>query len=76
VNDVEVFQCQDVPEQIPGSNLYFACWLCMLSSMGIAFKWKAAQALKFAEAERQQQKEQVGQEIDDDDDDDNDDADQ
>jgi hypothetical protein len=37
----------------------------MLSSMAIAFEWKAAQALKFAqaEAERQQQKEQEEQQF-------------
>jgi hypothetical protein len=55
--------CDQIPEPIPGSNLYFACWCCMLSSTAIAFRWKAAQALKFAqaEAERQQQKEQQEQ---------------
>jgi hypothetical protein len=60
VVDETVLSCRDVPEQIPGSNLYFACWLCMLSIVAVAFKWKAAQALRFAqaEAERQQKKEE------------------
>lgn len=75
IDEVSVF-CGDIPEQVPGSNLYFACWLCMLSSMAIAFKWKAAQALKFAQAkaERQQKKEReeqrFGSDYSDDDDDD------
>eukprot|EP00536_Pseudo-nitzschia_multiseries_P001039 jgi/Psemu1/180104/e_gw1.13.67.1 len=64
---------------MPGSNLYCACWACMLSSIAIAFKWKAAKALKFAEsqAERQQkERDNVGVDefegVDDDDDDDDD----
>jgi len=55
-----VVYCAELPEDVPGSNLYYACWSCMLSSIAIAFKWKASQALKFAQAqaERQQQNEQ------------------
>lgn len=70
-----VIPCSEIPEQIPGSNLYFASWCCMLSSMAVALKWKAAQALKFAqaEAERLQQKvkeeQQLGSEDGEDDDD-------
>ena len=53
-NEVE---CGMLPRQVPGSNLYYASWACMLSSIAIALQWKAAQALSFAEAqtERQQQ---------------------
>ena len=40
---------------LPGSNLYFACWCCMLSALGIALKWKTAKALNFAQAQQQQQ---------------------
>ncbi|KAG7349347.1 hypothetical protein IV203_011944 [Nitzschia inconspicua] len=60
-----VVPCSEIPELIPGSNLFVACWCCMLSSVAVAFKWKAAQALKFAqaEAERQQQKEQEEQQF-------------
>eukprot|EP00536_Pseudo-nitzschia_multiseries_P015009 jgi/Psemu1/246524/estExt_Genewise1.C_8040005 len=52
-----VAYCTELPEDVPGSNLYYACWSCMLSSIAIAFKWKASQALRFAQAqaERQQQ---------------------
>lgn len=44
----------------PGSNLYFACWMCMLSSVAIALKWKSAKALKFSQtkAKREQQQQQ------------------
>ncbi len=63
---------------MPGSNLYFACWACMLSSVAISLRWKAAKALKFVQskAEREQQQQalqQVGGEDYSDDDDDNDD---
>jgi len=61
---------------MPGSNLYYACWACMLSSIAIAFKWKAAKALKFAEsqAERRQKESDANrfEGVDDDDDDDED----
>jgi len=40
---------------MPGSNLYFACWTCMLSAVAIAFKWKTAKAVNFAQAQAQQQ---------------------
>ncbi|VEU44155.1 unnamed protein product [Pseudo-nitzschia multistriata] len=42
-------------EEFPGSNLYYACWSCMLASIAIAFKWKASQALRFAQAQAEQQ---------------------
>ena len=53
-------RCNDLPGEIPGSNMYYSCWSCMLSSIAIAFKWKASQALKFvqAQAERQHRCEQ------------------
>lgn len=44
-------ECEELPEEVPGSNLYYSCWACMLSSIAIAFKWKASQALKFAQAQ-------------------------
>ena len=54
-------KCSQLPGTIPGSNLYYSCWSCMLSSIAIAFKWKASQALRFAQAqaERQQRSEQT-----------------
>jgi hypothetical protein len=38
---------------VPGSNLYLAAWVCLGSSVNIAFRWKAAQALQFAQAQNQ-----------------------
>jgi len=35
---------------VPGSNLYFFMWSCLLSSLNILVRWKAAQALQFAHA--------------------------
>jgi hypothetical protein len=40
--------CTELPRDIPGSNLYYGVWVCLLSSIDIALKWKAAQALRFA----------------------------
>lgn len=37
----------------PGSNLFLAAWSCLISSLIIAFRWKAAQALQFAQAQNQ-----------------------
>ena len=52
--------CDRFSGESPGSNLYYSCWSCMLSSIAVAFDWKASQALKFAQAqaERQQQRKQ------------------
>jgi hypothetical protein len=47
----------------PGSNLYFACWTCLLSAVVVALKWKTAKALKFAKSKsekRQQALDQAG----------------
>lgn len=57
------YDCADIPRQVPGSNLYFACWTCMLSALFIAFRWKAAQAIQFAQA--REEKKQV-EDVDDD----------
>jgi hypothetical protein len=38
---------------VPGSNLYLATWICLGASLNIAFRWKAAQALQFAQAQNQ-----------------------
>jgi len=40
--------CHELPRDTPGSNLYYSVWICFLSSIDIALKWKAAQALQFA----------------------------
>lgn len=68
--------CGEVPRQIPGSNLYYACWSCMLSIVYVVMRWKAAQAIKFAQAREERQQKQLngiegdGSDIADDDDDD------
>lgn len=56
-------ECADVPRQIPGSNVFFASWFCMLSAIHVAFRWKAAQAIKFAQAKQEQEQKRI--EIDD-----------
>ena len=35
----------------PGSNLYVFSWLALASSVNLAFRWKAQQALQFAQAQ-------------------------
>ena len=42
--------CERLPRQIPGSNLYFASWCCFLSALNLPLRWKAAQAMNFARA--------------------------
>eukprot|EP00544_Gedaniella_sp_CCMP2646_P006393 CAMPEP_0202485730 /NCGR_PEP_ID=MMETSP1361-20130828/4495_1 /ASSEMBLY_ACC=CAM_ASM_000849 /TAXON_ID=210615 /ORGANISM="Staurosira complex sp., Strain CCMP2646" /LENGTH=367 /DNA_ID=CAMNT_0049114701 /DNA_START=148 /DNA_END=1254 /DNA_ORIENTATION=+ len=37
-------------QDIPGSNLYFFSWFCLMASANITLRWKAAQALQFAQA--------------------------
>jgi len=37
-------------QDVPGSNLYFFTWFCLLASVNITLRWKAAQALQFAQA--------------------------
>ena len=48
--------CSEKKRQVPGSNLYFACWFCMLSMVYVVLRWKAAQAIKFAQAREERQK--------------------
>ncbi|KAG7345309.1 hypothetical protein IV203_032840 [Nitzschia inconspicua] len=47
--------CEQLPRQVPGSNLYFACWFCLLSAFNVALRWKAAQAMNFARAREEQE---------------------
>jgi hypothetical protein len=73
--------CSEKERQVPGSNLYFACWSCMLSMVYVVLRWKAAQAIKFAQAREDRQQTQLGGidgvdsdvDVNDDDDDDDDD---
>ena len=50
----------------PGSNLFLSSWTAFLSSLSITVRWKAAQALRFAQAQETQrhkaEKEEAGEE--------------
>jgi hypothetical protein len=46
---------------IPGSNLYLAVWICLLSSVNLANRWKTQQALQFAQAQRENAMENLRQ---------------
>ena len=50
----------------PGSNLFLSSWTAFLSSLSITVRWKAAQALRFAQAQetqrRKAEKEEAGEE--------------
>jgi len=70
----EVVDCDFFPRQIPGSNLYFAAWTCFLASVNVTFRWKAAQAIQFAQAQQKREQDRVNQLENDDDGDDDDDA--
>ena len=58
IRNIEM-NCNELKGEVPGSNLYYSCWSCMLSSIAVAFRWKASQALIFAQAQavRQQRNE-------------------
>lgn len=51
--------CNDLPRQVPGSNLYFATWICFFASLNISFRWKAQQALQFAQAQQERRQRQL-----------------
>ncbi|CAJ1968171.1 unnamed protein product [Cylindrotheca closterium] len=66
--DMVLLPCSDVlaparaaPKGVPGSNLYFAAWICFFSSLSVTFRWKAAQALQFAQAQQERQERQQQQ---------------
>lgn len=51
----EQMECIDLfREDIPGSNLYFCVWGSLLAAVNIALRWKAAQALQFAQTAQRQ----------------------
>mmetsp|Transcript_28024 Transcript_28024/g.60041 ORF Transcript_28024/g.60041 Transcript_28024/m.60041 type:complete len:378 (+) Transcript_28024:80-1213(+) len=58
IRNIEM-NCNELKGEVPGSNLYYSCWSCMLSAIAVAFRWKASQALIFAQAQavRQQRNE-------------------
>jgi len=51
--------CNDLSRKIPGSNLYFALWLCFFASLNISFRWKAQQALQFAQTQQEKRQRQL-----------------
>jgi hypothetical protein len=53
IDCTDAFDLQYTVIYVPGSNLYVATWVCLGSSLNIAFRWKAAQALQFAQAQNQ-----------------------
>jgi hypothetical protein len=53
---LDSMQCSELPRQIPGSNMYFAVWIAFAASINISFRWKAQQALQFAQAQEQKAK--------------------
>jgi hypothetical protein len=53
---VDSLECAALPRQVPGSNMYFAVWTAFAASINISFRWKAAQALQFAQAQEQKAK--------------------
>jgi hypothetical protein len=41
-------------EHVPGSNLYLSSWISLLAAFHLVARWKAQQALQFADARQQQ----------------------
>lgn len=69
-NTTEEYSCYYVAgQEVPGSNLYLFTWLCLASSIHLCFRWKAQQALQFAQASEQQAKEEGSDDEGDEDDD-------
>jgi hypothetical protein len=64
--ETNAFDRPYLDQSIPGSNLYFFTWSCLLASLNIMLRWKAAQALQFANTQQDQTGKE--QEIDGDDD--------
>ena len=57
---------------VPGSNMFFFCWFCLISSINIPLRWKVAQVMQFAHASSlpassQKEVEESGDDVDDDD---------
>jgi hypothetical protein len=66
-------------EHVPGSNLYLSSWISLLAAFHLVARWKAQQALQFADARQQQHETAVttaaaAKHYDDEDDDDDDDG--
>jgi hypothetical protein len=74
IDQQETMSCSDLPRQVPGSNLYFATWGSFLASINVTFRWKAAQAIQFAQARQRRQQQKSVHLVKEEEDDDNDDA--
>jgi len=69
--------CADViDQQVPGSNLYLAVWVCLFASFNVALRWKAAQAIQFAQAPHKKAANSIREEEEDRGDSENDDDDE
>lgn len=54
-NNYTSFSCRQVlVAKVPGSNFYVFSWICLGSALNLCFRWKAQQALQFAQAAQQQ----------------------
>mmetsp|Transcript_18477 Transcript_18477/g.28517 ORF Transcript_18477/g.28517 Transcript_18477/m.28517 type:complete len:392 (-) Transcript_18477:1703-2878(-) len=51
LKEMFVLDTCSIAQDVPGSNLYFSSWTCLISCLILAFRWKAAQALQFAQAQ-------------------------
>ena len=51
LKELFVLDTCSISPDVPGSNLYFSSWTCLISCLILAFRWKAAQALQFAQAQ-------------------------
>lgn len=59
-NQTTEYSCMDVLEsEVPGSNLYVFTWVALLSAFNVCFRWKAQQALQFAQTQRARVVEEV-----------------
>ena len=52
-------ECGDLPRQVPGSNLYMAVWICFFAAVNISLRWKAQQAIQFAQAQQERRVQQL-----------------
>jgi len=67
---VSTFNCSEtVNREIPGSNLYLATWTCLAASLNITLRWKAQQALQFAQAQNRKAMTEANMQGDDDEED-------
>ena len=67
---VSTYPCVEITDrEIPGSNLYVATWTCLAASVNVTLRWKAQQALQFAQAQNQKAVTRANMQEDEDEDD-------